>query len=127
MVRSRRLELPRVAPQRPQRCASTNSATTARGGAGHRSPLSKAGVGYQIGWGIARNGAVQHFRVMDDAIQCSVAATAGPPIALMTSPGLVPYPDAVAAMEARVAGIRAGTAEELVWFLEHPPIYTAGT
>ena len=29
MVRSRRLELPRVAPQRPQRCASTNSATTA--------------------------------------------------------------------------------------------------
>src|SRR5690554_3466648 len=30
MVRSRRLELPRVAPQRPQRCASTNSATTAR-------------------------------------------------------------------------------------------------
>src|ERR1700753_303934 len=30
-VRSRRLELPRVAPQRPQRCASTNSATTARG------------------------------------------------------------------------------------------------
>src|SRR5579864_5511931 len=31
MVRSTRLELPRVAPQRPQRCASTNSATTARG------------------------------------------------------------------------------------------------
>ena len=31
LVRSRRLELPRVAPQRPQRCASTNSATTARG------------------------------------------------------------------------------------------------
>src|SRR5690606_26483945 len=30
MVRSRRLELPRVAPQRPQRCASTNPATTAR-------------------------------------------------------------------------------------------------
>lgn len=30
-MRSRRLELPRVAPQRPQRCASTNSATTARG------------------------------------------------------------------------------------------------
>lgn len=35
MVRSRRLELPRVAPQRPQRCASTNSATTARGEAKH--------------------------------------------------------------------------------------------
>ena len=39
----------------------------------------------------------------------------------------VPYPDAVAAMEARVAAIRAGTAPELVWLLEHPPIYTAGT
>jgi lipoyl(octanoyl) transferase len=39
----------------------------------------------------------------------------------------VPYPVAVAAMEARVAAIRAGTAPELVWLLEHPPIYTAGT
>jgi lipoyl(octanoyl) transferase len=40
---------------------------------------------------------------------------------------LVPYPDAVATMEARVAAIRAGTAPELVWLLEHPPLYTAGT
>lgn len=39
----------------------------------------------------------------------------------------VPYPDAVAAMEERVAAIRAGTAPELVWLLEHPPLYTAGT
>ena len=39
----------------------------------------------------------------------------------------VAYPDAVAAMERRVAGIRAGTADELVWLLEHPPLYTAGT
>ncbi len=39
----------------------------------------------------------------------------------------IPYPEALAAMEARVAGIRAGTAEELVWLLEHPPTYTAGT
>ena len=38
-----------------------------------------------------------------------------------------PYPSAVAAMEARVAAIRAGTAPELVWLLEHPPLYTAGT
>jgi lipoyl(octanoyl) transferase len=43
------------------------------------------------------------------------------------SDGLVPYEAAVAAMEARVAGIRAGTAPELVWLLEHPPLYTAGT
>lgn len=39
----------------------------------------------------------------------------------------VPYPEAVAAMERRVAAIRAGGAPELVWLLEHPPIYTAGT
>lgn len=41
--------------------------------------------------------------------------------------GLVAYPEAVAAMEERVAAIRAGTAPELVWLLEHPPLYTAGT
>jgi lipoyl(octanoyl) transferase len=43
----------------------------------------------------------------------------------------VPYPEALAAMEARADAIAAGRAEgeseELVWLLEHPPIYTAGT
>lgn len=39
----------------------------------------------------------------------------------------VGYPDAIAVMEQRVADIRAGTAPELVWLLEHPPLYTAGT
>jgi lipoyl(octanoyl) transferase len=39
----------------------------------------------------------------------------------------VPYPDALAAMEARVEAIRAGEAPELCWLLEHPPLYTAGT
>jgi lipoyl(octanoyl) transferase len=39
----------------------------------------------------------------------------------------VDYEEAVAAMEARVAAIRAGAARELVWLLEHPPLYTAGT
>jgi lipoyl(octanoyl) transferase len=43
------------------------------------------------------------------------------------SDGLVPYPEALAAMEARVDAIAAGTANEQVWLLEHPPIYTAGT
>jgi lipoyl(octanoyl) transferase len=43
------------------------------------------------------------------------------------SDALVPYEEAGAAMEARVAAIRAGTAPELVWLLEHPPLYTAGT
>lgn len=41
--------------------------------------------------------------------------------------GLVDYPAAVAFMEQRVAAIAAGTAREMVWLLEHPPIYTAGT
>ncbi len=44
-----------------------------------------------------------------------------------TSPGLVPYPEAFAFMEARVAAIAAGEADECLWFLEHPPLYTAGT
>ena len=39
----------------------------------------------------------------------------------------VDYRAAVEEMERRVAAIRAGTAAELVWLLEHPPIYTAGT
>ena len=43
-----------------------------------------------------------------------------------TSDGYVPYEAAVAAMEARAAAIAAGEAVELVWLLEHPPLYTAG-
>ncbi|USI72250.1 lipoyl(octanoyl) transferase LipB [Sphingomonas morindae] len=39
----------------------------------------------------------------------------------------IAYPDAVAEMEARAAAIREGTARELIWLLEHPPLYTAGT
>ncbi|MEI6204923.1 MAG: lipoyl(octanoyl) transferase LipB [Enhydrobacter sp.] len=39
----------------------------------------------------------------------------------------VPYDEALAAMEARVAEIRSGHARELIWLLEHPPLYTAGT
>ncbi len=41
--------------------------------------------------------------------------------------GLTPYPEALAAMEARAAAIRAGTEGERVWLVEHPPTYTAGT
>jgi lipoyl(octanoyl) transferase len=44
--------------------------------------------------------------------------------AVSTAP--VDYPQAVAAMEARAAAIAEGTAGELVWLLEHPPLYTAG-
>ena len=41
--------------------------------------------------------------------------------------GLTPYPDALSTMQDRVAAIRAGTADELIWLVEHPPLYTAGT
>ncbi|MEE8203000.1 MAG: lipoyl(octanoyl) transferase LipB [Alphaproteobacteria bacterium] len=44
-----------------------------------------------------------------------------------TSPEPVDYGEAVVAMEDRVAAIREGRAHELVWLLEHPPLYTAGT
>ena len=43
------------------------------------------------------------------------------------SEGLTAYPEAVAAMEARVAAMHEGTAQEHVWLVEHPPLYTAGT
>ncbi len=42
-------------------------------------------------------------------------------------PGLTDYLPAVAFMEARAAAIRAGEAGELIWLVEHPPLYTAGT
>ena len=42
------------------------------------------------------------------------------------SPGLTPYDEAVAAMEARAAAIAEGAADQLVWLVEHPPLYTAG-
>ncbi len=51
--------------------------------------------------------------------------SAGP--AFEAAGGLVPYPEAMARMQARVEAIRNGSAGELVWLLEHPPLYTAGT
>ena len=50
-----------------------------------------------------------------------------PAVEWRTSPGLVPYPEALRAMEERAAAIRDLGARELVWLLEHPPLYTAGT
>jgi lipoyl(octanoyl) transferase len=49
------------------------------------------------------------------------------PIAWAKSSTRIDYPDAVAAMQERAAAIAAGAQPELVWLLEHPPIYTAGT
>ncbi|MFZ3007932.1 MAG: lipoyl(octanoyl) transferase LipB [Phenylobacterium sp.] len=50
----------------------------------------------------------------------------GAPVGWAVSTGYVGYEDAVAAMEARAAAIAEGSAGELVWLLEHPPLYTAG-
>jgi lipoyl(octanoyl) transferase len=49
------------------------------------------------------------------------------PVEWRMSTNLVGYEDAVAAMSARAGAIADGAAPELVWLLEHPPLYTAGT
>jgi len=54
-------------------------------------------------------------------------AAGAAPVDWQLSQGLVAYKAALALMEARAAAIAAGTAPELVWLLEHPPLYTAGT
>jgi lipoyl(octanoyl) transferase len=60
-----------------------------------------------------------------------MAATGDPPaeaeIEWRVEDRPIAYPEAVAAMEARAEAIRQGRAGELVWLLEHPPLYTAGT
>lgn len=49
------------------------------------------------------------------------------PVEWRVEKGLTGYEDAVAFMDARAAAIREGSAAELVWLVEHPPLYTAGT
>ena len=49
------------------------------------------------------------------------------PVQWEISGGLVPYPDALARMDADVLAIADGTGPERVWLLEHPPLYSAGT
>ncbi|MCM5556256.1 lipoyl(octanoyl) transferase LipB [Pleomorphomonas sp. JP5] len=55
------------------------------------------------------------------------AVPGSPPVEWLIEPDLVDYEFAVAFMEARVAAIAEGRARELVWLVEHPPLYTAGT
>jgi lipoyl(octanoyl) transferase len=113
-VRSRGLEPPRVAPQRPQRCASTNSATTAR---------TKSALhfdNYHIANGFNRNKSImtktQKYSLFSEQT-----------VEWLVSTGLTPYLEAVNFMERRVESIIKGEARELVWLVEHPPLYTAGT
>jgi lipoyl(octanoyl) transferase len=54
-------------------------------------------------------------------------AAGSPAVEWQVSEAPIPYPEAVAAMESRAAAIAADGAPELVWLLEHPPLYTSGT
>ena len=122
MVRSRRLELPRVAPQRPQRCASTNSATTARrAGAGRnrragfsKSPIAKQGRRDGFLAMARRRGCcwTPPFRAPSVTTQAfyeprrdrpAFPRPGSAPVEWLVAPGLTGYDDAVAFMEARVA------------------------
>lgn len=65
---------------------------------------------------------------MRDELTVGMPAPAGAaPVEWLVSDGCVPYPAALAEMDARVAAIAAGAAPERVWLIEHPPLYTAGT
>ena len=69
--------------------------------------------------------------MVNDRESLDLTTFAAPPggaaVEWLISDSPVPYLEAVAAMEARVADIAAGRAPELVWLLEHPPLYTSGT
>ena len=73
---------------------------------------------YQIAWGRASGPQPWDMTLQNNSLSEVEWRVSGPPVA---------YLEAIAAMEARVAEIRAGQARELVWLLEHPPLYTAGT
>jgi lipoyl(octanoyl) transferase len=68
--------------------------------------------------------------MLDHALNTAAPATFrradDQPVEWRVTPGHVLYPEAVAAMEARVEAVAEGRASELVWLLEHPPLYTAG-
>lgn len=63
----------------------------------------------------------------DDLAISLKAASGSPPVGWRVANAPVPYDAALAFMEARADAIRAGTAGELIWLVEHPPLYTSGT
>lgn len=63
----------------------------------------------------------------NDAEMTMLPVAGSAPVKWRVSEGLTPYPEALAFMEARAAAIADGAADELVWLIEHPPLYTAGT
>jgi lipoyl(octanoyl) transferase len=67
------------------------------------------------------------LKISRDALAQFHTPGAAPPVAWRVSDALVPYEAAVEFMEARTTAIAAGHEPELVWLIEHPPLYTAGT
>ncbi len=65
--------------------------------------------------------------VRDDLPVGLPAPQGAPSVEWQIAEGLTAYPDALAVMQARAEAIAAGEARELVWLVEHPPLYTAGT
>ncbi|WP_019196694.1 lipoyl(octanoyl) transferase LipB [Afipia birgiae] len=63
----------------------------------------------------------------EDPALTSFFARSGPPAEWLVTDSPVAYPEAIDIMEKRAADIAAGHASELVWLLEHPPLYTSGT
>ncbi len=64
---------------------------------------------------------------MRDELTIGLAAAGLPPVEWRISAAPIPYEQALTVMDARVGAIAAARAPELVWLLEHPPLYTAGT
>lgn len=61
------------------------------------------------------------------SVQSRLMRPDGAPADWIIAPGPVEYPDALQAMRERAADIARGVAQEAVWLVEHPPLYTAGT
>lgn len=68
-----------------------------------------------------------HMRLRQELAGSFWPVQDGSAVEWLVADGLTPYAEALAFMEARAEAIRAGTAGELVWLVEHPPLYTAGT
>ncbi len=135
-MRPRRLELPRVLPHSdlnaarlpipPRPHMSISSVGTRRAcnsaHASNQAPSTLPLVGPQQA---AKQGLMNLSR---DTIMSAPDRLYRPePVEWRVTDGLTPYEDAVTFMEARAAAIAAGEAGELVWLVEHPALYTAGT
>ncbi len=68
-----------------------------------------------------------YFMKIDNMLGTVMQKTIAQDIDVLFADRPVPYPEALAFMEKRVAEIAQGAAKECLWFLEHPPLYTAGT